>query len=80
VKEIDLKYPKGKKIHSIKYPELEGQRLRGDAVLEVPAENLQPTDPSITSEPKKMKELDDRRARFEQIAADAGVELRYTAE
>jgi hypothetical protein len=80
VKEIDLKYPRGKKIRSDKYRDLDGERLRGDAVLEVPAENLSPTDPSVARDAKKMKELADRRARFEQIAADAGVELRYTAE
>jgi hypothetical protein len=80
VKEIDVKYPKGKKIRSNKFDKIDGQRLRGDPVLEVPAENLQPTDKSVTGDPGKMKELAARRARFEQIAADNGVELRYTAE
>ena len=64
----------------MKSTKIDGQRLRGDPVLEVPAENLQPTDKSVTNDPAKMKELADRRARFEQIAADNGVELRYTAE
>ena len=80
VKEIDLKYPKGKKIRSNTMPDIDGQRLRGDPVLEVPAENLAPTEKSVTGDPDKMKDLAARRERFEKIAADNGVELRYTAE
>ena len=66
--EIETKYPRGKLIKSRKYEEeLGGKRLRGDPVLEVPADNLKP-------------ELASRRADLETIAARKGVEIRYTQE
>jgi hypothetical protein len=65
---------------SNQFHDIDGKRLRGDPVLEVPAENLEPTDPSVANDPQKLAELTKRRARFEKIAADAGVELRHTAE
>lgn len=65
--EIDAKYPKGAKIRSNRYQQIDGKRLRGDPVLEVPSENLKP-------------EYDDRRGVLEQMAADMDIEIRYTDE
>ena len=39
VNEIAQKYPRGKKIRSNAYPELDGQTLQGEYILEIPASN-----------------------------------------
>ncbi len=70
VKEIDEKYPVGAEIRSDTNRPIDGQMLTGRAVLEVPASNLENTNPEFV----KIRE------RFEQIAAENNVELRYTAE
>ena len=64
LREIKDKYAEGTEIRSNKYPELDGQPLSGDYVLEVPSSNLNATN----------------RAEFERIAAEEGIRIRYVDE
>lgn len=62
--ELQTKYPAGSTIRSNKYPDIDGTQLSGKQILEVPESNL--TSAS--------------RARFEQIAREMGIEIRYAPE
>ena len=62
--EIKAKYGEGTRIRSDKYPDLDGQPLRGQYVLEVPDTNLNAA----------------TRTQFEQIAREEGILVRYTNE
>ena len=64
LREIKAKYNEGTRIRSDKYPDLDGQPLRGQYVLEVPDANLNAA----------------TRAQFEQIAREEGILVRYTNE
>jgi hypothetical protein len=64
VREIGNKYDEGTVVRSNKYPDLDGQPLEGRRILEVPDSNLSAA----------------RRAEFERIAREEGVEIRYVPE
>jgi hypothetical protein len=64
LQEFKDKYAKGTKIRSDKYPRIDGEKLRGKYILEVPATN------EGTPEAKV----------FEKIAKSEGVEIRYRPE
>ena len=64
LREIKAKYGEGTIIRSDKYPDLDGQPLRGHYVLEVPDSNMSAA----------------TRAQFEQIAREEGIMIRYTNE
>lgn len=62
--EFNAKYQPGTEIGSQKYPELNGEALSGRKILEVPDTNRNSAN----------------RQRFEDIARDYGIEIRYTPE
>jgi hypothetical protein len=64
VREIGNKYDEGTVVRSNKFPDLDGQPLEGRRILEVPDSNLSAA----------------RRAEFERIAREEGVEIRYVPE
>lgn len=64
LKEMKDKYSAGTKIRSDKYPNLDGKKLKGKLILEVPKTNEVATN-------KKL---------FERLAKAEGIEIRYTPE
>ena len=62
--EFSSKYPKGTKIRSNAYPELDGQALRGQYILEIPASNA------------NLSNID----YYKKIASEYDVILRFTEE
>ncbi|PAF36822.1 hypothetical protein CHH58_08165 [Terribacillus saccharophilus] len=64
LKEMNTKYSAGTKIRSNAYPDLDGRQLEGKLILEIPATN------------KNIVDIE----RYEQIAKEYGIELRYMEE
>ena len=62
--EIKRKYSVGTTIRSDKYPALDGMKLRGDYILEIPASNANISNIKY----------------YEDIAKEYGVKLRFTEE
>jgi hypothetical protein len=64
LREMKNKYEPGTKIRSNKYDDLDGTTIEGRQILEVPSTNMNST----------------KRAHFEKLAAEQGIEIRYTDE
>ena len=62
--EIKQKYSAGTTIRSDKYPELDGLKLEGDYILEIPASNADISNIQY----------------YEDIAEEYGIKLRFTEE
>lgn len=64
LKEMNVKYSSGMKIRSNKYPDLDGEALEGDMILEIPKSN------------QKLSNVQD----YIDLASKNGITLRFSPE